>query len=221
MNPPAEPSPGTIVLEYRADAPPRAARRTDWLFLIIGVAGVAAPFVPFTFGVGPAEVIWRVRELSGGDKTGVIFLTITVPFFLPLPLWALRLRGMLFGRATRVERLTNWTAAFVTTAGTLTLFGVTLSKIGDMEWQGRAMFAAIAAVLAGGGVVVWRLWRRGAEPDAVVTAALTAPYVANAGLCLFAFLESRGPGWYLTAVAASAALGELVLFAVGRRGYRA
>ena len=215
---PVEPLPaGPLVLQYDG-GPPRRGRRLELaVFLPATLAGAVAPFLPFTWGVAPYDVVLASGELINQptSPSDAILYLFTLPFLLPILLLPYRLRVLFAGPASRVERGVAYVAAALFTVGVMTCLW--LMARASTLWDEYAATGLGVATLCVGGLLFLRVALRGRGGDRAAVAAMLVPYVANAAVVLFGFSSDRQVGWYVTLAAAGAGLAELVLLAASSR----
>ena len=207
------PSASPLVLAYAVDTPQLPRSRLDLPFLLLGLPALAAVVAPFTFNVSPAHAIVESRGAFDWTRwdPGMTILLVAVPFLPPVLAWALRLRSVLRGSATRAERGIGYGVAFAAAAAVGVVLVAAAAELPTLQWSERAYFGAALLILTAGVALLALLSRRHAHADLRVRVALLAPYLANCAIVLAAFFDDRQLGWYLTAVSAAAALAELVL----------
>ena len=215
---PVEPLPAApLVLQYDGGAPRRVRRLELALFLPATLAGAVAPFLPFTWGVAPYELVLASGELidQPPSPSDAILYLFTLPFLLPILLLPYRLRVLLVGPASRAERGVAYVAAALFTVGVMTCLW--LMARASTLWDEYAATGLGVATLCVGGLLFLRVALRGRGGDRAAMAALLVPYVANSAMVLFGFSSDRQVGWYVTLAAAGAGLAELVLLAASSR----
>lgn len=211
---PVEPLPAVpLVLQYDAGAPQRRRRLELVLFLPATIAGAVAPFLPFTWGAAPYDIVlafgqWVNRPSSPFDAILYLF---TLPFLLPILLLPYRVRVLLVGPASRVERGLAYCVAAVFTVSVMTCLW--LMARASTLWDEYAATGLGIALMCAGALLFLRVFLRGRGGDRAAIAALLVPYVANGAMVLFGFSSDRQVGWYVTAAAAGAALAELIFLA--------
>ena len=194
----------------------RGRERGWWRWLFVGLAGVAGvtPWVGFAHEVSPWDVVWAMlRGENFMDLWG--FLMLAAPFFVGVVrvLWTLRLA--IGGRARFGERAGAW----VMGVGSLCMTGymvifLMLPDTSSGDWQ---MWCAAASLgmMVSGGALAWWLWWRGRAAEVVATVPLYTAYLANAVVCMVAFVDQRSVGWWLTGVACGGLVAELVVCGIG------
>jgi hypothetical protein len=210
MNAPTTPA----VLGYGAADSPRPASWTDVLCLVLTLPAAAAIVVPLTYDVSPASVPFELGKFvlrRDWDLTVVTIALMAVPLFLPAPLFALRLRVIIWGTTTRRERMAGWVAAAIGALAVLAFLALFLARWEETGVAGRWACAMAVFVLGGTGLGLALARRRRVPAADVLTAALLAPYVAGSAMCLRAFIYDAQLGWYLTLISATAGLVELVI----------
>src|SRR5437870_2089687 len=114
----------TVVLDYdrtRA-AHLHTARWLRALALLVALPAAVAPFVNFTFGISPIEVMSEFRKAvfrTPPDSTFFIVL-IAAPFFLGIVIASRRLRLLVREPSSRPERISAMSLSWVTALMTLT-----------------------------------------------------------------------------------------------------
>ena len=215
---PVEPLPaGPLVLQYDGGAPRRGRRLELAVFLPATLAGAVAPFLPFTWGVAPSDIVLASGELFNQptSPSDAILYLFTLPFLLPILLLPYRLRVLFAGPASRVERGVAYVAAALFTVGVMTCLW--LMARASTLWDEYAATGLGVATLCVGGLLFLRVALRARGGDRAAVAALLVPYVANGAMVLFGFSSDRQVGWYVTLAAAGAGLAELVLLAASSR----
>ena len=185
----------------------------DLAFLVLGLPALVATAVPFCYGVSPVRVlVAAVREFTWSQwAPEITILLLSLPFFLPALAWVLRLRTVVWGAVTPVERRAAYAVAVVGMALVLGVLGIAAADYKQLAVRERWMFVFAAMALAGGSAAFVIHRRSGGAPDASLLVALLTPYAANSVICLLAFEDSREIGWYLTVVSVGAVAVELFL----------
>jgi hypothetical protein len=208
---PVQPLPAApLVLQYDTGRP--SVRRAEVaLFLPATLAGAVAAFLPFTYDVTPFGVVLHTGELltRDADVAAVLIALLAWTFLVPVLLLPLRLRVLLVGPSSRLERRIAYGVAGVAAAAVVTCLGIMIPRV--EHWDELTITAAGAASVAAGALIFIRVAR--GNPDKAAVAAMLAPYVANSAIVLVGFAGDRDPGWYVTLAAAGAALAELILLA--------
>jgi hypothetical protein len=149
---------------------------------VVGLAGIAAVFLPFTWDTSPIDVVFR-GKLQGAWP-------IAVPLFLPIFAAAVSVRWSTSGTLARWERLVAQGAAI---AGGVAIgyYYANLLLAPDIDLSGGSpsdwfVFVTPLAITAAA-FVLQRLARRRLVPvPAQLLIALQAVYAADAVICLSA-----------------------------------
>lgn len=172
------------------------------LLTIPGVAGVAALFLPFTFGVSPVAAVlsqeWEVQRLA-------------LPLFLAPFASAGALRWISSGSFSRFERVTAYVLGSTLAFLTLSLSLLALLFEPPTTVHDWIILAAPLVALCVGICLLIRNSRRkrGAELNPVV--AIQIPYLAHSALLLIAFFGEWQVGAYCVLAAAMAFLFQIIL----------
>jgi hypothetical protein len=184
----------------------------------VGLAGVAAVFLPFTFNVSPLDAAGTLPFLRGDEHFLGGLWRLGVPLFLATLVTAGTFRRVVSGRLTRAELVVGYLAALVAAACLLSIFldfgsdDVRSLPSGFIEW----FMLAFPWVGSAAGVYLLRRNSRAGVPDAANTiAAMQIVYVIVAVFCLVIYASS---GWqtgaYLVAVTTLVYLVQIVAVSV-------
>jgi hypothetical protein len=207
-------APAPLALDYASSGDgsrSRHATRRDLARLALALPGLVVPFVDFTYGTSPIEV---VIDPPGGSFTGdwMIYL-LACSFFAAIPIVAWQVRQLAW-RATprRGERVMLTVAALIATAPAVGVVGMMIKQCADeirtstppgVDGQAILMITTGLAPLAiGFALAAWR-WRR-AMQIAAAESLLVTGYLANAAMCLLGFHDDPELGYWL-AIAPTAA----------------
>ena len=151
------------------------------LLTLIGLTGVFALFLPFTFSESPTSAV------AGRD-----FWRLGLPFFLVVPVSLGYIRWIITGALSRAERVFGYLMGVISACLTLSLYvqGSGPSRIRD--WVSLVL---PLIVFAAGGFITSRNWRTD-RVNALV--AMQVAYVANSLLCLTSFFGEWQVGAYVT-----------------------
>jgi hypothetical protein len=169
------------------------------LLTVVGLTGVVALFLPFTFDESPVSA------------TGDGLWQVALPFFLAVPVAATAAHWVIAGSLSRPERIVAY-AMSVASAGLTILF---LTALLDREWprlvQDWLAFAATMITMSAGGCLLLRnrVVEQSREFGPVL--AIQAAYLANALLCLITFLGEWQVGAYCVVVTVIAYLLQIIL----------
>jgi len=194
---------------------------------IVGLAGVAAVFLPFTSNTSPLKVAAQFPLLRQGPADYFLggLWRLGVPLLLAILVTVGAFRWVVSGRLTRPERVVGYLAALVAAACFLSIFfsygsdDAESSPSGFVEW----FMVALPWVGLAAGVCLLRRNSQTVVPDAANTiAAMQVVYVIVAIICLAAYASS---GWqigaYLVAVTTLAYMAQVVAVAVAAPGHSA
>ena len=168
------------------------------LLTVVGMAGIAGLFLPFTFSTSPADAVSN-KELW----------RLALPFFLAVLASAASIRWVISGSFSGSERAIAYAASAL-------MVGVTLSlwvpfKDGPANIQEWLAFVSPVPILALGIHFLIRNSRMGPSRKFNPMIAFQITYIANAVLCLIAFFGNWQLGAYCVLVAALAFVLQIVL----------
>jgi len=176
----------------------------DSLLTLLGMSGIAGLFLPFTSDVSPVEAapvseLWRVA----------------VPFFLAVLASAASIRWIISGSLSKAERA----IAYVASAA---MAGVTVSMWFTLDRESRTIrewlsIVSPGPILALGIYFLIRNSKMGSSRNFNPVMAIQVAYLANAVLCLIAFLREWQVGAYCVLAAAVAFVLQIILVSVSRR----
>jgi hypothetical protein len=173
--------------------PPRS--RIHVLLTVLGLAGIAVPFLPFTMGI-----FSDVSPLDAVKRYGV-FMLLGMPFFLCIFISAASIRWLIWGLFSRAERAIAYLASAAMACLTLSfLLEVIvedgLAKIAH-EWDAHEWlaFAAPLLIIIIGVFALLKGFRKCASKQFSVLLALQVAYLANCAFCLVGFY----PDWLIGA----------------------
>jgi hypothetical protein len=190
---------------------------------VVGLAGVAALFLPLAWNTSPLAAAGTLPFLPGGGDSYLQGLwRLGVPFLLALLVSAGAMRRLVSRRFSRAERVLAYLAALVAACCLLSLFVPGGSGDGRsspssvMDWF---MVAFPWAGLAAGAYLLRRNSRTGVPDAANAVTAMQLVYVIVAILCLVAYASV---GWqvgaYLVALTTLAYLAQIVAVFVAAPG---
>jgi hypothetical protein len=199
--------------------------RFSLVVAIVGLAGVAAVFLPFTFNVSPLDAAGTLPFLRGDAHFLAGLWHLGVPLFLAILVTGGTGRWVISARFTRAERIVGYLAALVAAACLLSIFvtygsdDAQSSPSGFIEW----FMVGFPWVGSAAGVYLLRRNSRTGVPAAANTiAAMQIVYVIVAIICLVTYASS---GWqigaYLVAVTTLAYMAQIVAVSVAAPGHRA
>lgn len=189
---------------------------------IVGLAGVAALFLPFAYDVSP---LTAVGTMFSDDYFLNRLWPLGVPFLLAMLITVGTFRWVVAGRFSRAERLVAYLAALVAACCLLSLYFAYGSgdaqgaPSGFLDW----FMVALPWVGSAAGAYLLRRNSRSGVPDAAnAIAAMQIVYVIVAVICLVAYASS---GWqigaYLVAVTTAVYLTHIVAVSVAAPGHEA
>ena len=208
-------------------APHNPRSRFSLVVAIVGLAGVAAVFLPFTFNTSPLRVAAQFPLLRQGPADYFLggLWCVGVPLLLAILVTLGSFRWVASGRLTRGERVVGYLAALVAAACFLSIFftygsdDAQSAPSGFIEWfmVARPWVASVA------GAYLLRRNSRAGVPDAAnAIAAMQIVYVVVAIICLATYASS---GWqigaYLVAVTTLVYLVQIVAVSVAAPGHSA
>jgi hypothetical protein len=180
---------------------------------IIGLAGVAAIFLPFTYGTSPLSATFDGLWQFG--VPAMLAILVTVESF----------RWVVTGRLTRAERIVGYLAALVAAGCFLSIYlpdGNGDSAWGPSGFSEWFMFLVSWVGSAAGVCLLWRNTRTGVPSAANAIAAMQIVYAIVAVFCIVAFAsEGRQIGAYLVAVTTLVYLVQIVAVSVAAPGHPA
>ena len=168
------------------------------LLTVVGMAGIAGLFLPFTSGTSPVD--------AASDKN---FWRLAIPFFLAVLASAASIRWVISGSFSGRERA----IAYVVSAS---MAGVTLSQWFPFEGAPAAIQEWLALVspgpiLALGVYLLIRNSRMGPSRNFNPVMAIQVAYLANAVLCLIMFFRYWQVGAYCVLLAAVTFVLQIIL----------
>jgi hypothetical protein len=182
---------------------------------IVGLAGVASIFLPFTYDVSP---FGAARTLFSGDSFLGDLWHLGIPSLLAILVTAGAFRLAVSGRLTRGERLVGYLAALG--AGCCFLAIYLPDGNGDSAW-GPSTVSEWCMLLtswvgsAAGAYLLWRNRRRGVPDAANVIVAMQIAYAITAVFSLIAFpFNGWQVGAYLVALTTLAYLAQIAAVSV-------
>jgi hypothetical protein len=199
--------------------------RFSLMVAIVGLAGVASIFLPFTYAVSPLDAAGTLPFLRGDEHFLGGLWRLGVPLFLAILVTVGTFRRVVSGRLTRAERMVGYLAALVAAACLLSIFftygadDAQSSPSGIIEW----FMVAFPLVGLAAGVYLLRRNSRTGVPDAASTiAAMQIVYVIVAIICLATYASPELQiGAYLVAVTTLVYLVQIVAVAVAAPGQTA
>ena len=195
---------------------PKTVAKSDLLFTVLGLVGVATIALPFTWGESPLGVV-RARYEAWP------YLLLAAPFFVSILISLASVRVIIFGRLSGTETVLAWLAAAGGACAPLVFLGLVLSsRPPPAGWHYTAFVtappvlavAAVATLILAARTGVAKLW-----PLAVT--AMQCTYVVNAALCLFLFWPAWQIGAYLTLATALVYVAHVVMIVWRAFGGRA
>ena len=187
--------------------------RFSLVVAIIGLAGVAAIFLPFTYGTSPLSLIFDGLWPFG------------VPAMLAILVTLGSFRWIVTGRFSRAERLSAYLAALVAAGCFLSMYlpdGNGDSAWGPSSFSDWFMFLVSWVGSAAGACLLWRNTRTGVPDAANGLAAMQVVYVIVATLSFVVFGKY---GWqigaYLVAVTTLVYLVQIVAVSMAAPGHPA
>jgi hypothetical protein len=167
--------------------------------LALGLPGLAAPFVGFTFGTSPLDCVRSWPD----DVDDSIFFLLGSAFFTAFPIVAWQIRRLALAAAPR-----RWERATLATMAVITLLPPTLIVLQMLvqlarSWEAAVLWDAGPTLLSGiaplaAGVALWIVRRRRGRAIAAMETLLVTGYLANAAMCLLAFHTDPELGYWLT-----------------------
>jgi hypothetical protein len=174
------------------------------LLTIVGTAGIAGLFLPFTEDVSPVDAaldsgLWR----------------LAIPFSLAVLASAASIRWIISGSLSRPERA----IAYVASAA---IAGVTVSMWFTLDGESRTIQEWLAIdspgpILALGICLLIRNAKMGPSRNFNPVMAIQVAFLANAVLCLIAFFRDWQVGAYCVLVSAVAFMLQIILASVPGR----
>ena len=152
-------------------------RNANLLLTGLGIAGIAALFLPFVGNISPMDASFEEDP----------FWKLALPFFLSMPVLAASIRWIVSGSLSRPERNVAYTIGLAIACVTLSIYwsGDWFDELGSVKgWI--TTFNPIAVLLLG----VYLLFRK-SHANRIrhfrPVMALQVPYLANALFCLIGF----------------------------------
>jgi hypothetical protein len=191
----------------------------------VGLSGVAAVFLPFTFNVSPLDAAGTLPFLRGDAHFLGGLWRLGVPFSLAILVTVGTFRRIVLGPLTPAELVVGYLAALVAACCFLSLYlpygndDPARAPSGFSEWF---MFLVSWVGSAAGAYLLWRNLRRGVPHAANVISAMQIAYAIVAVFCLVAFAsEGWQIGAYLVAVTTLAYMAQIVAVSVAALGHPA
>src|SRR5438552_2560620 len=212
---PDSPPIARVALDYSMATPASSSRWLRVVFLLAALPAAVTPFPSFTFNTSPADVAVEFVQMivHRHNDSGWPLILIAAPFFggIVISVWQIRL--LVRSPATKSERLILLSLAAVSALMTVMFFAI---GTGEMIREGRAPSSDFWATAAGPGVIIVALFllawlRRRASGENLVSIALSAAWLANAAICLIAFMREYDPGGWVTLVATPLLLFNVIL----------
>ena len=170
-----------------------------------GTAGIAAIFLPFTYGVSPVDAALQ-KELS-------LFRLLAIPFFVGIIVSGASIRWIISGAFSRAEKAIAYLVSVATAAMPLTFLGLLVGEQGwppdSRDWLTSAI--PLVALLLGVYPLIRNLKNQTTVEYSPVMAMQLA-YLANCLFCLDVFRDDWEVGAYLAIVTALAYLIQISLF---------
>jgi hypothetical protein len=192
---------------------------------IVGLAGVAGIFLPFTFNVSPLDAAGTLPFLRGDEHFLARLWRLGVPLFLAILVTVGTFRRIVLGPLTRTELVVGYLAALVADCCFLCLYlpygndDPARAPSSFSEWF---MFLVSWVGSAAGAYLLWRNLRRGVSHAANVISAMQIVYAIVAVFCMVAFAsEGWQIGAYLVAVTTLVYLVQIVAVSVAAPGQTA
>jgi hypothetical protein len=192
--------------------------RFSLVIAIVGLAGIAGVFLPFTFNTSPFDAAGTLPFLRGDAHFLEGLWRLGVPLSLAILVTVGTLRWVISGRLTRAELVVGCLAALVADCCFLSLYlpygndDPARAPSSVSEWF---MFLVSWVGSAAGAYLPWRNLRRGVPHAASVISAMQIVYATVAAFCIVAFAsEGRQIGAYLVAVTTLAYMTQVVAVAV-------
>lgn len=178
---------------------PHARRKIiEVLLTVVGMAGIAGLFLPFTYGTSPVQ--------AASDKE---LWRLAFPFFLAVLASVASIRWVFSGSFSVPERVIAYVVSAAMAGVTLSLWFPLHDELGSThDW-----LAAVSpdAVLALGVYLLIRNWRMGPSREFNPVMAIQVAYLANAVFCLTTFFGDWNLGAYFVLVAALAFVLQIIL----------
>jgi hypothetical protein len=196
--------------------------RFSLVVAIVGLAGVAAVFLPFTYAVSPLDAVGTLPFLRGDAHFLGGLWRVGVPLLLAVLVTVGTFRRIVLGPLTRTELVVGYLAALVAVGCFLSIYlpdGNGDSTGGPSSFSAWFMLLVSWVGSAAGAYLLRRNWRTGV-PDAVnAVAAMQLVYVVVAIICLAIYASA---GWqigaYLVAVTTLAYMTQIVAVSVAAPG---
>ena len=199
--------------------------RFSLVVAIVGLAGVAAVFLPFTFNVSPLDAVRALPFLQGDAHLLGGLWRLGVPFLLAILVTVGTFRRIVLGPLTRAELVVGYLAALVAACCFLSLYlpygndDPARAPSGFSEWF---MFLVSWVGSAAGAYLLWRNLQRGVPHAANIISAMQIVYAIVAVFCMVAFAsEGWQIGAYLVAVTTLVYLVHIVAVSVAALGHPA
>jgi hypothetical protein len=192
---------------------------------VVGLVGVAAVFLPFTFNVSPLDAVGTLPFLRGDAHFLAGLWRLGVPLLLAILVTVGTFRWIVLGPLTRTELVVGYLAALVADCCFLCLYlpygndDPARAPSSFSEWF---MFLVSWVGSAAGTYLLWRNLRRGVPHAANVISAMQIVYAIVAVFCMVAFAsEGWQIGAYLVAVTTLVYLVQIVAVSVAAPGQTA
>ena len=199
--------------------------RFSLIVAIVGLAGVAAVFLPFTFNVSPLDAAGTLPFLRGDAHFLGGLWRLGVPLILAILVTVGTVRRVVSGPLTRAELVVGYLAALVAACCFLSLFfafgsdNARRAPSGLIDWF---MVAFPWAASTAGGYLLWRNSRVGVPGAANAIASMETVYVIVAVICLTIYASRELQiGAYLVAVTTLVYLVQIVAVAATASGQTA
>ena len=199
--------------------------RFSLMVAIVGLAGVASIFLPFTYAVSPLDAAGTLPFLRGDEHFLGGLWRLGVPFLLAILVTVGTFRRIVSARLTRAERVVGYLAAWVAACCFLSLYlpygndDPARAPSGFSEWF---MFLVSWVGSAAGAYLLWRNLQRGVPHAANIISAMQIVYAIVAVFCMVAFAsEGWQIGAYLVAVTTLVYLVHIVAVSVAALGHPA
>lgn len=179
----------------------------------VGLSGIAACFLPFTWNVTPIEA---ADTLFSKDSFLENLWHLGAPLLLPMLVTVITVRWIGSGRLSRVERIASYLVALAAAFCLLSLFFLHGSGDDQPAPSGFVEWFALAFSWVGSAAGVILLWRnsRVGVPDALnAITAIQAVYAVDATFCLVLYGQSPQElqvGAYLVALTTLAYLVQIL-----------
>jgi hypothetical protein len=177
--------------------------RPDSLLAVASLAGLAVPFLPFTYSTSPWDAIH--------DR----FWMLAAPFFLAFFVSAAPIRRLISGAPPPAERWIAYAIAAAMTCPTIAVYVEVLSEVERLGTEDWLILPPIITLLIVAGLVI-RNARLGKRTEASAVNALQAAYLSNAVLTLFNSGFDWQLGAYLAALTALVYAADIIVSSTSR-----